>query len=162
MFVAGGDDNLVTAINRCLATSETFRVDVELRGQASRRFISLVVQPARTRGSPVTSCWRWSVTATRSTRSPSGFRRCSTRPAAPRRDDLRARLRSHRLRYLDGALARRLGLSGAPMLFEDFAARVHPDDLLEHPAYEATRDGSATTSSSPRPSACATWTANGG
>src|SRR5436190_602620 len=42
-----------------------------------------------------------------------------------------------------GGRARRLGLSGEVMQFKDFAARVHPDDLFEQPAYEVTRAGLA-------------------
>src|SRR5436190_11532732 len=50
LFVAGGDESLATAIHRSLATAESLRIDVELRGQASRRFIGLIIRPVRARG----------------------------------------------------------------------------------------------------------------
>jgi PAS domain S-box-containing protein len=142
MFVTDGDDSLETAIHRCLATAETFRIDVELRGQTSRRFIGLVVQPAHTRGFPdhvvLETVGRGHSVHALSQRLSSLFDQAGGRGGTM---TYVHDLRRHRLRYLDGALARRLGFPGESMLFEDFIARVHPDDRLEHPAYEVTRAG---------------------
>jgi len=48
-------------------------------------------------------------------------------------------LKSHRVRYVDGGLARRIGLIGGSARHADFVARIHPDDIARIPVFEATR-----------------------
>jgi signal transduction histidine kinase len=138
---AHGEDGLAAALGRCLVTSETIRIDVEHRAHGHRRLIGLVahlphasgfaghvVLEAKGRGHAVHS-FEQRLTSVSDTVAGEG------RTMAFVHD-----LRSHRLRYVDGGLARHLGLTGGSLHIDEFRAKLHPEDLEDEPQYDATRD----------------------
>ena len=132
---------LAIAISRSLETSQSVRVDVQLQGEITRRVIRVAVHSARARGFAGHVILE---IEGRGHAVHSAEQRLSTlldqAGGSGQSMTYIHDLKSHRIQYVDGGLARRLGLSGGAMHIEEFRALVHPDDLAEQPAYEATRE----------------------
>jgi signal transduction histidine kinase len=133
---------LASAIERCLATSESEHVIVERRKGANRHLVRLAVHPARARGFAghvILQVVGRAHSVHSVTHPPSSLldKGDGTGQSMTYVYDLKRR----RLRYADGPLPRRLGMVGGVMCYRDFLDLVNPDDMPTFEAYEGTRGG---------------------
>ena len=130
-----GSSELANAARRCLSTSQPLRVEVEQRPGASRRFVRLRVQRARGKGFAGHALLDV-VSESQTIRSDVGP---GQRPGPDESVRFIHDLKRQRIRYADGGLARRLGVSGGWLHFKDFASRLHPDDFAQQSVFPTSR-----------------------
>ena len=140
LFTPESSADLEIAIQRCLTTSESVHVVVERRKAASRHVVRLAAHPARARG------FAGHVVLQAEGRAHSVHSLAAPPSSLFERDDGTGQsmtyvydLRRRRMRYADGPLARRFGMTGGVISYEDFRALIYPDDLPAFESYEGTR-----------------------
>lgn len=137
---SSGSVELAMAIRRCSLTSEPRHANVEVQDDGGWRRVALAVRDATAQGfaghvvleagagANVAHSARQRLASLLEQSSPQGQSLTYIHD-----------LKSHRVRYADTGLARRLGLPGGAIHFRDLRARVHPDDLVGEAEFEETR-----------------------
>jgi signal transduction histidine kinase len=132
---------LATAISHCIVTSEVVRTTLELQGAGSRCVTEAAVHAIHARGFADHVILEIEGRG-HAVHSPE--QRLSSllaKNGGPGQSMTYVHnLRSHRVRYVEGELARRIGFSGGAIDVSEFLARIHPDDLGNQAAFEETRE----------------------